>query len=170
MKNVSSLLSRECKKQASFTIPVNGRLFTNQWKYKPKMVNYISNFKIQSFMAGTCISLNFHLYFYFKKTNPFFKKVTFLHKPLLENWLKCSTHHLPAAAALLILTLCMVFTNGRESGRGSEDLASTEYRNSPTSSLRKITEHWRSPTLKGRKWISTVLEESASRYMLDMGL
>ena len=55
-------------------------------------------------------------------------------------------------------------------GRGSVDFASIEYRNSPIDSFTKITEHWRSPMVKGRKCISRLVDMSPSRYTVDIGL
>ena len=59
---------------------------------------------------------------------------------------------------------------GKAEGRGRDDLASMEYRNSPIVSFRKMTEHWRSPTEKGKKSTSTSPEVLASRYTDPKGL
>ena len=70
---------------------------------------------------------------------------------------KCS--NIPAAAALLMRTLWDDGVYGKGEGRGRVALASMEYKNSPIVSFRKMTEHWRSPTEKGKKSTSTSAEE-----------
>ena len=81
-----------------------------------------------------------------------------------------SLDRIPAAAALVMRTLCGVRTNGTSDGSGKVAVASMEYKNSPIVSFRKMIEHWRSPMLKGRKWISMLAEPCASRYRLATGL